>query len=163
MKTKFLSLVLCAIAVSSCTKNDEKIENGNPSATVSALSTNAASCYSNPVVGDESGDPYCMKYDGKYYLYRPNGTHVSYNTSTDMINWSTTANISFTSTSGGVWAPEVHDIDGTLYLIYADPTGVNGGRDLKICKMVSPTNVGSNTPVTIVGSNNDEINIDPSV
>jgi beta-xylosidase len=98
-------------------------------------------------------------------MYRPESSNKSivYNMSTDLINWSANNSLDFASSSGAVWAPEVHDVEGTLYLVYADPTGSNGGRDIRICKMVNPTSVGNNIPVTIVGSANDDINIDPNI
>ena len=156
-------LVLCALALNGCTKNAVTIEPADAGAPDKTESSTSAACYSNPVITNASGDPYCFKHNGKFYMYRPESSNnsVIYNTSTDMVNWSATGTITLPAGTGAVWAPEVHDIDGSLYLIFADPSGTNGGRDIRVCKMSSPTSVGSNSPVTLVG--NGDINIDPSV
>ena len=163
MKLRNFGLVLCALALHSCTKNAVTIEPDDTGATDKTQTGTSAACYSNPVVANPSGDPYCFKYNGKFYMYRPESSNnsVIYNTSTDMISWSATGTITLPSGTGAVWAPEVHEINGSLYLIFADPSGTNGGRDIRVCKMSSPTSVGSNSPVTLVG--NGDINIDPSV
>jgi beta-xylosidase len=165
MKTKMLGLVACALLFQNCSKVGENVSdvNGAGKQTASAL----ASCYTNPLDTSSlgtGGDPFCMKYNGTYYMYRPLDNTVVYNTSTDLINWTATQTVSFANgPSSGIWAPEVHQIGSTFYLVYANPNGVSGGRDIMVCKMSSPTSCGTNSPVNIVGSNTAEICIDPSV
>jgi beta-xylosidase len=161
MKLKLLSMITCAIMLQNCSKSPDAPqsalhENGKDSG-----STTMAGCFSNPVIATAGGDPYCFKYNNKYYMYRPSNHDVILNTSTDLVNWSA-ASVMFTHTSD-VWAPEVHKIGVDFYLYFAVPQGLNGGRDIMVCKLTSPTSAGSNIASTLVGATSDEINIDPTV
>lgn len=166
MKTKMFGLVACALLFQNCSKTSENVSEFKTDINKQVASTLAA-CYSNPIdptdLG-EGGDPFCMKYNGKYYMYRPENNSVIYNTSTDLINWTPNATVTFANApSTGIWAPEVHLIGSTFYMYYANPNGVGGGRDIMVCKMTSPTNTGTNTPVNLIGSSTAEICIDPTV
>jgi len=48
-------------------------------------------CYQNPLIPSYNiGDPFCMRYDGKYYLYPSTGADTPYwvYEPTDLVNWS---------------------------------------------------------------------------
>ncbi|HXI00218.1 MAG TPA: family 43 glycosylhydrolase [Sphingobacteriaceae bacterium] len=163
MKAKLLGLIACVFLLQSCSKTaDEQVT--DLSAGKIPNSTSAA-CYSNPVITNDGGDPFCFKYNGTYYMYRPNNNTIIYNTSTDLVNWSSASTLNYPSytANADIWAPEVHQVGSSLYLYYANPSGVNGGRDIMACKLASPTSAGSNVAVNLVGSSTDEINIDPTV
>lgn len=164
MKTKIIALFASAAMLASCTKTAEEqpseIALGNNEKAGMSVS---AGCYSNPIINEQGGDPYCFKYNGVYYMYRPDDKTVKYNTSTDLVNWTPTATLNYTSATD-IWAPEVHQVGSDLYLYYVWPGGgSSGGRDIMAVKLVSPTSAGSNTPVNLVGGSSAEINIDPTV
>jgi len=163
MKVKITVLIACASMLTNCSKSPkdppaELSQNKNAAYEMNVI----AACYSNPIISVAGGDPYCFKYNGTYYMYRPYNKTVIYNTSTDLVNWSASATVNYTS-STTIWAPEVHQVGSDLYLYYANPNGVNGGRDLMAVKLTSPTSAGTNTVVNMVGSADEEINIDPTV
>lgn len=122
--------------------------------------------YQNPVVPDAGGDPFCLRYQGTYYLYRPvpEQQKVVVNTSADLVHWSATADMDFRPGTR-IWAPEVHQIGAALYIFYAvpNPGGGAAGRDIRVCRLASPTQAGANQPVTLVGAASSAINIDPTV
>jgi len=159
MKLKFIGGILCILVLCNCSKSPEQ-QQLTTNQDKPSLAINSG-CYTNPIIGDAGGDPYCFKYSGTYYTYRPDDNQVVYNTSTNLTSWTATATLSNFSVTGGVWAPEVHNISSNLYIVYAKPNG--SGRDIMICKLSSPTNAGTNTPVTLVGSGSADVNIDPTV
>jgi beta-xylosidase len=107
-----------------------------------------------------------MKYQGKFYLYREGGNDIMVAESTDLINWTTP--VSMLHYSKKMWAPEVHNIGGTLYAYFAipnldqdTPEGESPDRDIMVCKLAGPKTQGPNTPVMLV--DNETTNIDPTV
>ncbi len=162
MKVKTALLIASVAIFANCSKSKNEVPEEVAGTKNAGEFQTSAACYTNPIISDEGGDPFCFKHNGTYYLYRPENKTVVYNTSTDLVNWSATATLNFTSPSN-VWAPEVHQVGSDLYLYYANPNGVNEGRDLMGVKLTSPTSAGNNTPVNMVGSATDEINIDPTV
>jgi hypothetical protein len=162
MKIKVLSFIACAFFLLSCQKSAEvQIENTQLSANKSGEQLGLlAGCYTNPVQS-VSGDPYCFKFNGKYYIYRPNNKKVECYESTDLITW-TNFQVVYTHTSA-VWAPEVHSINGSLYLYFAVPNlSVNNNRDIAVIKLLNPTTADTSTAANII-VNDSNINIDPSV
>lgn len=166
MKAKLLGFVACALVMQNCSKGpDANVKDADPS---SKTSLNAG-CVNNPVITGEGGDPYCFKYNGTYYLYRPDNNSIVYNTSTDLVNWASNVTFNYPTytSSTDIWAPEVHQIGTDLYLFYANPNGAGTSRDIMAVKLASPTSAGSNTAVTLVGATGTpyaaDVNIDPTV
>ena len=88
--------------------------------------------YQNPVVDDDKvnpGDPFVMRYDGKYYLYTstPSNSPIYVRTSTDLVNWSDkiicTSMEEFPSEKVSAYAPEVTYYNGKFYMV----TSLSGG------------------------------------
>lgn len=135
----------------------------------------SAGTYTNPVL-DFSGDPFCMKHNGQFYLYlpqngpEPGGKVVCY-TSADLINWSTEGVVYDNAghdyngqTATGLWAPEVLVKDGMFYLYVvnnmSDPLDDRvGDKDIVVIEGNSPTSFTGSRKVLLDG---DYAFIDPS-
>ncbi|MEJ7694961.1 hypothetical protein, partial [Daejeonella sp.] len=68
MKVKITVLTACAFMLTNCSKSEKDVpaELSQSKKTASEMTVSAA-CYSNPVISEAGGDPYCFKYNGTYY------------------------------------------------------------------------------------------------
>lgn len=87
--------------------------------------------YQNPFVLDQEwedygiGDPYILRYDGKYYLYCSTKDHrvgIKAWSSDDLVNWRYEGLVTEEPVSEGAYAPEVVYWNGSFYM-YTSPAG----------------------------------------
>lgn len=114
MKSAFLLLALCSLAACSSTGNK------NPEQTKKQL-------YTNPVVMYSLPDPSVMQAkDGYFYLYATEDIHnLPIHRSKDLVHWEQVGT-AFTDKTrpsfepkGGLWAPDINEINGKYVLYYA--------------------------------------------
>lgn len=71
------------------------------------------------------GDPFVMRYDGKYYLYpstKDGSTQIKCWSSEDLVNWTYEGVCCSDETCTGAYAPEVCYYNGMFYM-YSSPAG----------------------------------------
>jgi xylan 1,4-beta-xylosidase len=116
--------------------------------------------YENPFVLDQEwedygiGDPYVLRYDGKYYLYcstKDRRVGVKAWSSDDLVNWRYEGLVTKEPISEGAYAPEVVYWNGLFYM-YTSPAG-KGHYVLQSDKPTGPFVVKTdNLGLTIDGS-----------
>lgn len=116
--------------------------------------------YQNPFVLDQEwedygiGDPYVLRFDGKYYLYcstKDRRVGVKAWSSDDLVNWRYEGLVTEESISKGAYAPEVVYWNGSFYM-YTSPAG-KGHYVLQSDKPTGPfVNKTDNLGFTIDGS-----------
>ena len=146
--TAFIAAFSMALALSSC-KGDEPSStttDGNttgPAQTTSAPeiihpvkfdeSTSEITLYNNPIVSVQkttwqnygTGDPFVMRYDGKYYLYnstKDSEIGIKCWSSTDLVNWNYEGICANERTTQAAYAPEVTYYNGKFYMV-TSPAG----------------------------------------
>ncbi|MGM9637257.1 MAG: family 43 glycosylhydrolase [Eubacteriales bacterium] len=114
------------------------------------------STYTNPVIssktfGSDLGDPFVMRFNGKYYLYTT-ATGVNCWTSDDLVNWKQVGTVCYDKTiTASAYAPEVYYYNGTFYM-YTSPAG-NGHYVLTSDSPTGPFKVATgNLGMSIDGS-----------
>lgn len=80
------------------------------------------SYYTNPIL-DDKGDPFVLRWNGKYYLYPSSGSsRIECWTSDNLVDWEYAGVVAEGSTIWGAYAPEVVYYNGYFYL-YTSPAG----------------------------------------
>ena len=101
------------------------------------VNTDGINFYTNPLITREShggaaystsigvGDPFVMRWNGKYYMYPSSGrTNMVYCwTSDDLVNWKYEGRVAKGKELGAAYAPEVTYYNGWFYMV----TSPNGG------------------------------------
>ena len=121
------------------------------------------STYSNPVLTSQTenawpsygfGDPFVMRYNGRYYLYvstKDGSVGIKCWSSNDLVNWTYEGFASNHPVTRGAYAPEVYYYNGYFYM-YTSPAG-NGHY---VLRSTSPTKgfepVTDNMGMSIDGS-----------
>ena len=123
-----------SVTTAAVTTEDITMDNTPPSLDLVNFDTELqdVNVYNNPLVPSaDMGDPFCMRYDGKYYLYCSVGTNspVYVRTSTDLVKWSGAkacveiseipyiVNEHGTEGYGAAYAPEVTYFNGKFYMV----------------------------------------------
>lgn len=90
--------------------------------------------FKNPV--SSGGDPWVTQKDGYYYYTRTMGTNITIYKSSDLTKIESNPKIVFTSSNTkGIWAPELHYIEGSWYIYYADATNSsNSSRRMHVLR-----------------------------
>ncbi|MBO5778132.1 MAG: family 43 glycosylhydrolase [Clostridia bacterium] len=105
---------------------------------------------SSKKVGFGLGDPFAMRYNGKYYLY-VTGTGIPCWSSDDMVNWKYEGVVSKDPRTKDAYAPEVYYYNGYFYM-YTSP----GGNGHYVLRSESPTGpfemITDNVQMSIDGS-----------
>jgi beta-xylosidase len=148
---------------------DKDINNDDPGEEVNGK-------YANEVL-DVSGDPYCVNFNGSYYLYLPlqngdgTGGKVLAWTSTNLLDWTDLGEVyenTYHNYGGqkttNLWAPEVMEYNGKYYLfvvnVMSDPIDSGpGDKDIVIIEGSSPTDFSGEKTVLL---NDSYAFIDPS-
>ena len=84
--------------------------------------------YQNPILspargeGEQFGDPFVLRYNGKYYLYHTASTLNCWE-SEDLVNWTYVGVCTDNDFFRGSWAPEVRYYNGTFYMTTTGPNG----------------------------------------
>ena len=97
------------------------------------VTTKAVDVYQNPISSIEAdtwpdygtGDPFIMRYDGKYYLYpstRDSMTGIKCWSSYDLVNWTYEGLCAKEGLTKAAYAPEVTYINGVFYMV-TSPAG----------------------------------------
>lgn len=114
------------------------------------------STFVNPVInsktfGSDLGDPFVMRFNGKYYLYTT-ATGVNCWTSDDLVDWTYVGTVCSDKTiTKSAYAPEVYYYNGTFYM-YTSPAG-NGHYVLTSDSPTGPFKVATgNLGMSIDGS-----------
>jgi hypothetical protein len=87
-------------------------------------------------------DPWVLKYGDSYYLTYTTGGDVRVTKSSNLAQWSDTGTVVYT-TSGGegdVWAPELHEWNGQLYIYVAMDHGSNDQHRMYVLQGTNPSN-----------------------
>ncbi|MGM9680169.1 MAG: family 43 glycosylhydrolase, partial [Eubacteriales bacterium] len=141
MMKKILSALLAGcmlIGVTACTKGNNTTTTGSTSGGDDPASpvlnneldlreVEKISTYKNPVVnssllGSDLGDPFVMRYNGKYYLYTT-ATGVNCWTSDDLVHWDWVGTVcQDKNITKNAYAPEVYYYNGMFYM-YTSPSG----------------------------------------
>ncbi len=80
------------------------------------------SYYTNPIL-DDKGDPFVMRWNGRYYLYPSSGSRqIECWSSTDLVNWDYAGVVAENSVLLNAYAPEVVYYNGSFYM-YTSPNG----------------------------------------
>ncbi|HZI11764.1 MAG TPA: family 43 glycosylhydrolase [Myxococcus sp.] len=136
----------------------------------------ANNTFKNPVVQD-SGDPFVLQDNGWYYLYLPGGTEVTAYKSQNLLDWTLLGTVYSNAGQSyeggkritGLWAPEVHKINGKYYLIGvyvtadSDPHELNN-KDIVVIEGTSPTTFNASTRKVLLGADatNFDLYLDPT-
>ncbi|WP_248927183.1 family 43 glycosylhydrolase [Paenibacillus hamazuiensis] len=116
-------LLVAAIAFVSLQPSEKKGED--------RMAVTLRQTYENPFVLDREwedygiGDPYVLRYDGKYYLYcstKDRRVGVKAWSSDDLVNWRYEGLVTEEPVSEGAYAPEVVYWNGSFYM-YTSPAG----------------------------------------
>ena len=173
-KLLFAVLLVCALMIAalvSCTNGSASVttqgntagnttvDNGVTTAPVTTtaiitttVTTKAVDIYQNPIASIEAdtwssygtGDPFIMRFDGKYYLYPSTFdpmTGIKCWSSYDLVNWKYEGLCAKEGLTKGAYAPEVTYINGVFYMVTSP-----AGRGHYLLTSTSPT--GPFTAVT---------------
>lgn len=171
----FIPLLFSLAALLSCERESL------PAATQEVELRGEASYYDNPVLPEESGDPFCMKLDDTYYLYLPKqkgggqgGTVELFTSNSIEGPWNSYGTVYDNSdfedidgnTPRSLFAPEVIrvEVDG-VEKFYLYVVNVIGGRnaDIAVVEGSSPTNFDPSTAKQVLGTQARRVRfIDPS-
>jgi beta-xylosidase len=139
----------------------------------------ANNTFKNPVVED-SGDPFVMQDNGWYYLYLPGGRDgdVTAYKSQNLLDWTPLGTVYNNlgqfyeggKTITGLWAPEVHKINGKYYLICVyvtrdgDAHELNN-KDIVVIEGTSPTAFDASTRRVLLGKDSVsyDLYLDPTL
>lgn len=133
-----------------------------------------AATYQNFVLDQNGGDTYCLNYNGWFYLYHPHNQRVYAYKSKNLVNWTYLGEVYNNighdhggDAAEGLYAPEVHFINGKFYLYYvsvmsggADPTGT-GNKDVMVVEGSSPTSFTASTRTVLLDG--DYAFLDPTL
>lgn len=136
--------------------------------------TATAATYTNYVLDQDGGDPFCMKSNGWFYVYHPRGQRVFCYKSKNLVNWTYLGEVynNIGHNYGGdtvqfLWAPEVHEVNGKYYMYYvnvmsggADPANT-GNKDIVVVEGTSPTSFDPATRKVLL--NSEYAFIDPTL
>ncbi|MCC7493632.1 MAG: family 43 glycosylhydrolase [Fimbriimonadaceae bacterium] len=116
--------------------------------------TRVGRTYRNPLIDYHgAADPFCLRHDGKYYLYpTTDGQGYDVFVSDDLVSWQQHPKC-YTDPRGGAWAPEVlrWSRDGKFYLYYT-VNHPGGGKLVGVAKGDSPLGPFTDVRTLAVGS-----------
>jgi len=107
--------------------------------------SNFAAQFHNPLADFMWPDPYCYLHtDGFYYMPRQlNNRGVTLFKSASLTNWRDAESaVIYTAPEGlmGLWAPEIHFVNGNFYLYFAMDTGNNAAHRMYVIRALDPNN-----------------------
>jgi len=144
MLVLLLQFASCTVDQTTMTPTADPTEGPTMGPQISVSDPPTLDYYQNPLItsknehakGDNGvGDPFVMRYNGKYYLYcSANGFALQCWVSDDLVNWDYAGYCATGSKFRAAYAPEVVYYNGAFYM-YASP----GGNGHFIYKSDSPT------------------------
>jgi beta-xylosidase len=111
-----------ALSLASCSSSPR--ERGSTGTSQEATATSPPGTYVNPVLADDTPDPWVLRVGGTFHLYatQGGGANVQAATSPDLVHWAQGSDalpqLGPWAQAGSTWAPEVVQAGGALVMFY---------------------------------------------